>query len=54
LVENSTIRSIVVVASTSLTCTGVAMTVQFAAIVGSLIDDHIRGAGKLVTGNGGN
>jgi hypothetical protein len=31
-----------------------AVTVQFAAIGGSLIGNHIRGAGKLVTGNGGN
>jgi hypothetical protein len=30
------------------------VTVQIAATVGSLVDDHIRGAGKLVTGNGGN
>jgi hypothetical protein len=28
--------------------------VQIAVAVGSLVDDHIRGAGKLVTGNGGN
>jgi len=30
------------------------VTVQIATIVGSLVDDHIRGAGKLVTGNQGN
>jgi hypothetical protein len=35
-----------------LTCKGVAVTVQIAAITGFLVDDHIRGAGKLVTGNG--
>jgi hypothetical protein len=33
---------------------GVAVTVQIAAIAGFLVDDHIRGVGKLVTGNGGN
>jgi hypothetical protein len=37
-----------------LACTGVAVTVQIAAIAGFLVDDHIRGADKLLTGNGGN